>query len=85
MESDRNIEGPLLPEGERRRQIFARTQAKYANVGLHLDDPEYLLLMDRWIDGAITMPEAAARWEESKKRRKRYVILTLLTSKAYRR
>jgi hypothetical protein len=71
MESDANIENPLLLQvSRRRREIFERTQAKYAAAGIHLDHPEYLVLIEKWIDAEITMPEAAARWDQARKRRK---------------
>jgi hypothetical protein len=71
MESKLNIDQPSLPPvSERRREIFERTQAKYAGVGIHLDDPQYLTLIEKWIDGEITMPEAAARWDEARRNRK---------------
>ena len=71
MESKLNIDGPSLPSvSARRREIFERTQAKYAGVGIHLDDPEYLNLIEKWIVGDITMPEAAARWDQARRNRK---------------
>lgn len=71
MESKLNIDAPSLTSvSERRREIFERTRAKYAGVGIHLDDPQYLKLIGKWIAGEITMPEAAARWDEARKGRK---------------
>jgi len=71
MESKLNIDAPSLPSvSERRREIFERTRAKYAGVGIHLDDPQYLNLIEKWIGGEITMPEAAARWDEARRGRK---------------
>ena len=71
MESKLNSDERSLPQvSERRREIFERTRAKYAGVGIHLDDPEYLNLIERWIVGDITMPEAAAGWDQAKRNRK---------------
>lgn len=70
MESKLNIDAPPLPSAsERRREIFERTRAKCANAGINLDDPQYLTLIEKWIDGEITMPEAAARWDRARRNR----------------
>jgi hypothetical protein len=71
MESDdQNVESHL-PVPERRRKIFEQTNAKYAAAGIFLNDPDYLALIEKWIDGEITMPVAAARWDQVRKERKR--------------
>jgi hypothetical protein len=76
MESSDTPDAPDTPPftdiSERRHRIFERTKARYVASGMALDDPEYLDLIARWIDVEITMPEAAAQWDEIRKlRRKR--------------
>lgn len=70
MESNENALSLPFPDiSERRREIFERTKAKYAVVGIALGDPEYLALISKWIDGAIAMSDAAAQWDKVKKGR----------------
>lgn len=53
----------------RRRVIFERTQARYAPAGIALTHPAYLALIARWIDGEITMSEAATEWDNIRRDR----------------
>jgi hypothetical protein len=48
---------------ERRQAIFEKMQARYLAAGIILDDPEYLALIRKWIDGEVTMPHAAEEWD----------------------
>jgi hypothetical protein len=54
---------------QRRREIFERTTAKFSAAGFKLNDPEYIALFERWIQGEIAMATAASAWDDIKKRR----------------
>ena len=67
MESEINMDGRSAPQAsQRRREIFERTRARYAATGIFLDDPEYLTLIAKWIEGEITMTEVALRWHQGR-------------------
>ena len=60
----------LLEKSERRRRIFERTLAKYAAAGIRIeDDADYMALIKLWISGELEMREAAAQYDEIRKRR----------------
>lgn len=77
MESNDNTQPLAIAEvSKRRREIFERTVAKFSAAGIELNDPEYIALIERWIQGDIAMATAASAWDDIKKRR-------VLRAKAY--
>ena len=59
-----------LAKSERRRLIFERTVARYAAAGIRIeDDEEYMALIRLWISGELEMREAAALYDDIRKRR----------------
>jgi len=59
-----------LEKSERRRRIFERTIARYASAGIRIeDDDEYMALIRLWISGELEMREAAALYDDIRKRR----------------
>ena len=72
MESDSSDHSPApTTVSERRRAIFERTVTKFASTGIQLHDPQYVALIERWIDGEFAMATAATLWNEIKTRRMR--------------
>lgn len=66
---DTNSSG-MHDKSERRQQIFQRTVAKYAAKGIRIeDDAEYMALIRLWISGELEMREAAALYDDIRKRR----------------
>lgn len=66
---DMNTAHPL-DKSERRRQIFERTLAKYAAAGIRIeDDADYMALITLWISGELEMRDAAAQYDDIRRRR----------------
>ena len=67
---DHDTANGKLDRTERRQQIFQRTVAKYAARGIRIeDDAEYMALIRLWISGELEMREAAALYDDIRKRR----------------
>jgi hypothetical protein len=65
MESGNDTDGPNFSTlSERRRGIFERIVARYAESGIVLDDPDYLHLIGLWVAGEIEMRDVTVRWND---------------------
>ena len=68
--SDEKDTSDRLEKSERRRRIFERTVARYAAASIRIeDDAEYKALIRLWISGELEMRQAAALYDDIRKRR----------------